>query len=133
MTGKELGNLGEKIAAEWLRVNKRFEIVERNFKHRGAEIDIVAMHHFDLHFIEVKTRTESTKAMITASLSDTKLRQLVKGAGGYITVQRMNGIDQMFFDLVCVIFSDDLSSHRVEYTPCFFYPDWNKPKPKRRY
>jgi putative endonuclease len=51
----ELGRLGEQLAAEHL-VRRGFEIVERNYRTRWGELDIVAFDGRILAFCEVKTR-----------------------------------------------------------------------------
>ncbi len=52
---KITGNKGEELAAEYL-VNKRFLIVERNFRTRFGEIDIICYDGPILVFVEVKTK-----------------------------------------------------------------------------
>jgi putative endonuclease len=52
---QRLGALGEQIAAEHL-VHRGFQIVERNFRTRWGELDIVAFDGSTLCFSEVKTR-----------------------------------------------------------------------------
>jgi putative endonuclease len=51
----ELGQLGEQLAAEHL-VRRGFRIVERNYRTRWGELDIVAFDGRTLAFCEVKTR-----------------------------------------------------------------------------
>src|SRR5256714_7388700 len=58
MTGAhrpELGRLGEQLAAEHL-IRRGFQIVERNYRTRWGELDIVAYDGRTLAFCEVKTR-----------------------------------------------------------------------------
>ena len=50
-----LGRLGEQLAAEHL-IRRGFEIVERNYRTRWGELDIVAFDGRVLTFCEVKTR-----------------------------------------------------------------------------
>jgi putative endonuclease len=50
-----LGALGERLAAEHL-VRRGFAIVERNYRTRWGELDIVAFDGRTLAFCEVKTR-----------------------------------------------------------------------------
>ena len=52
---KQLGALGERLAGEHL-VHRGFRIVERNFRTRFGELDIVAFDGRVLAFCEVKTR-----------------------------------------------------------------------------
>jgi putative endonuclease len=51
----ELGELGERLAAEHLE-RRGFQIVERNFRTRWGELDLVAFDGCTLAFCEVKTR-----------------------------------------------------------------------------
>ncbi|HTP23717.1 MAG TPA: YraN family protein [Solirubrobacteraceae bacterium] len=52
---RRLGALGEQLAAEHL-VRRGFEIVERNYRTRWGELDIIAFDGRTLAFCEVKTR-----------------------------------------------------------------------------
>lgn len=50
-----LGALGERLASEHL-VRRGFQILERNYRTRWGELDIVAFNGHTLAFCEVKTR-----------------------------------------------------------------------------
>jgi len=50
---KEIGELGENIAARYLS-SRRFKIVERNYRKKWGEIDLIAEKNSTLHFVEVK-------------------------------------------------------------------------------
>ena len=52
---QRLGALGERLAAEHL-MRRGFEILERNYRTRWGELDIVAFDGSTLAFCEVKTR-----------------------------------------------------------------------------
>ncbi|PJA01307.1 hypothetical protein COX75_00090, partial [bacterium (Candidatus Gribaldobacteria) CG_4_10_14_0_2_um_filter_33_15] len=54
MNSKEIGILGEKIAEKYLK-EKGYKILEKNFKRKWGEIDIVAKKKNKLIFFEVKT------------------------------------------------------------------------------
>jgi putative endonuclease len=62
MDTKELGNLGEKLACEYL-VKNGYKIIGRNYRINFGEIDIIAKKKWKLfsknddalHFVEVKT------------------------------------------------------------------------------
>jgi putative endonuclease len=53
-TRKDIGNLGENVAAEYLRRNG-FQIIDRNVSRKTGEIDIIAQKLETLHFVEVKS------------------------------------------------------------------------------
>lgn len=55
---RELGNIGEQIAAQYLEKN-RYQVLERNFYCRQGEIDIIAKDGKEIVFIEVKTRSSN--------------------------------------------------------------------------
>ena len=52
---RSLGILGEDVACEALR-RRGYEILERRYRTRHGEIDIVARHHATIVFVEVKAR-----------------------------------------------------------------------------
>jgi putative endonuclease len=56
MQNKDTGFLGENIAAEYL-AGLGFAILERNWRYKHLEIDIIASKDGLLHIVEVKTRT----------------------------------------------------------------------------
>src|SRR3989338_3683782 len=53
---QRIGNIGEELACMFL-VKQGFTIIERNYKKKWGEIDIMAKKDKILHFIEVKTVT----------------------------------------------------------------------------
>jgi len=68
---KKIGSIGEKLAADYLeRIG--YSILQRNFRCRYGEIDIIACNSEYLVFCEVKTRKGS--APLHPSLSSPKLR-----------------------------------------------------------
>ena len=56
-----LGARGERLAAEHL-VRRGYEILERNYRTRWGELDIVAYDGRTLAFCEVKTRRQAFRA-----------------------------------------------------------------------
>lgn len=59
--GHDLGRAGEELAAEHL-LRLGYEIVERNYRTRWGELDIVARVGATLAFCEVKTRRAGGRA-----------------------------------------------------------------------
>ena len=56
MKNKDTGNFGENLACEYL-IEKGFVIVEKNWRYKHLEIDLIACKDQKLHIVEVKTRT----------------------------------------------------------------------------
>jgi putative endonuclease len=77
---KPLGRKGEDLAASYLR-NLGWEILERNYRTRLGEIDLVCRDRDSIVFVEVKTRTETDFARPDQSVTQrkqAKLRRLVE-------------------------------------------------------
>lgn len=107
ITGKKyLGNLGETIAANYLR-NKGYEIIELNYTNlsgrKVGEIDIVAkdLHKNELVFVEVKAREfqKYQNTLPEENVTYQKMRKLEKIA--YFYLQQKNLINEAYrFDVI---------------------------------
>ncbi|MFI3315541.1 MAG: YraN family protein [Rikenellaceae bacterium] len=118
-----VGRVGEDIAANYITNELGMQIIERNWRKQSKEIDIIAIKDNCLRIVEIKSRMESNKESVTASLNDNKLRSLVKGAALYLSTFRLTDVDEIFFDLIVVTF-DEQGDSSIEYMPKFFYPQW---------
>lgn len=78
----KLGFLGEKIAADFL-VSQGYQILERNFKNRYSEIDLVCLENKTLVFVEVKTRMSDEFGSPKEAVGRRKIQSLVKSAQFY--------------------------------------------------
>lgn len=75
--------IGENLAVEYLR-KKGYKIIDRNFRKRYGEIDIIALSGDTLVFIEVKTRKSLSYGMPLESITSRKLREITNTAEYYI-------------------------------------------------
>jgi putative endonuclease len=104
MTTVKVGNQGESLACHYLQ-KLGYKILERNFRIRGGEIDIVAKDSDVLVFVEVKTRYSHNFGLPIESITPWKLHALQKTALFYL--QKINWRDREYrFDVVSVDFSD---------------------------
>ena len=76
------GALGEDLACEYLK-SKGYKIIERNFRKKYQEIDIIALHNKILVFVEVKTRKTSSFGTPFESIDSWKLKHLIALAQFY--------------------------------------------------
>ena len=87
MKTTELGAIGENLAAEYLK-NKGFSVVERNFRTRHLEIDLICENETHLLFVEVKTRTDtggiSRYGRPGAAVDAKKRQHLTDAANNYL-------------------------------------------------
>lgn len=101
MKSKEIGDIGEQIAAEYL-TNKGYRIVEKNFRAGRGEIDLIAWQHDRLLvFIEVKTRASEFFGGPEGAVTGAKQDRMARTAGIYM---EQIGYDwEIRFDVVAVL------------------------------
>jgi putative endonuclease len=82
---RRVGALGERIAGRHLEA-RGYELLDRNFRTRYGEIDIVASGRGALVFCEVKTRVEGAAGAFAplASVGPRKQRQLRRMAAQWL-------------------------------------------------
>jgi len=95
-----LGRWGEAIAADYLG-SKGLSIVERGFRCRFGEIDIIAQNSEVLVFCEVKTRMSETFGSPQEAVSWSKQRRLTKTAGWYLNQRSWDG--DLRFDVIAIL------------------------------
>ena len=76
---KELGNIGEQIAVEYLEENN-YKILKRNFYCKQGEIDIIAKDNQEIVFIEVKTRSSLDFGQPSEAVNKLKQKHMYRSA-----------------------------------------------------
>jgi putative endonuclease len=76
---RTLGRTGEEAAVRYLQ-EQGYRILERNFRCRFGEIDLIARDAGVLVFIEVKTRRSHTFGPPAMAVTAAKQRHLIKAA-----------------------------------------------------
>lgn len=94
MNTTERGNAGEDAAAEYL-VSKGFEIIDRNWKTRVCEIDIIARRKKRLYFVEVKARRSVHFGAGVEYITAKKLSQMRFAAEMWVQQQDWKGNYQL--------------------------------------
>lgn len=79
---KATGDLGEEIAAGYLK-DKGYTILERNWRYKHWEVDIIASLKHKLHFIEVKTRNSLRFGKPEESITREKMTHMKNAAEQY--------------------------------------------------
>ena len=89
MTGikQRVGRGGEDLAAEHLR-RLGYRIIERNYRTRQAEIDIIARHEEVIVFVEVKTRRNTGFGHPKWAVTPAKQRKISMAALEYLKKHR---------------------------------------------
>ncbi len=92
---KKIGDAGEKIAERFLK-KKGFIILEKNFKNRYGEIDIIAKDEDWLVFIEVKTKSSKNFSEPETWVDFKKENKLIKMADYYLSEKNIVDTDCRF-------------------------------------
>lgn len=98
MSTKYFGTEGEMVAMDYL-TGAGAEIIARNVKLAGAEIDIIAKIGDTYAFIEVKRRTSTRYGRPSEAVNVAKMRKIVRAATMYAA---MHGISDkpIRFDII---------------------------------
>jgi len=82
MSNKYTGAKGEEMAAAYL-IQNGYSIVERNWRFKHWEVDIIASKGNCMHFFEIKTRTSDMYGHPEESISRKKMTNLRNAAEEY--------------------------------------------------
>ncbi len=101
MNNKILGNYGEDYTCEYLQ-NKGYRIIERNFRNKLGEIDLIAKDGKVICFIEVKTRESLQYGAPFEAVHLAKQRKMARVALSYLKY-RFNTVDILSrFDVISI-------------------------------
>ena len=106
LNNKGIGDLGEDLAVSFLE-GKRYRILERNYRCKGGEVDIVARDPRDksLVFVEVKARRDLSYGVPQLAVTPFKQRQISKAALTWLARHRSQDANARF-DVIAILFAD---------------------------
>lgn len=116
----ELGKEGEEIATNFL-VKLGYEILENNWRHRKAEIDIIAKFNDVLIFVEVKSRSSDLYGR-PESFVDIKQQQLIADAAS-VYMEEIGHEWEVRFDIISVFFHNH-AYQSIDHFKDAFFPGW---------
>lgn len=111
---KRTGDQGEEIAAAFL-IARGYRILERNFRCKGGEVDIIARAPADksLVFIEVKTRRDLSYGVPQLAVTPFKQHQISKAALTWLSIKRLHDSNARF-DVIAILLHIN-SPHEIEH------------------
>ena len=95
-----LGRSGEDLAFEEIE-RRGYAVLERRYRTRHGEIDIVARDGDTIVFIEVKARTTAERGAAAEAVTVQKQRRLVTMATDYLSRHKLHG-RRCRFDVVAI-------------------------------
>lgn len=97
----EKGVIGENKACSFL-LEHGYSIIERNFRIRGGEIDIIAQKDDFLVFVEVKSLPHGDIDTLSSELGIRKQQKIIKTAKYYLQNNRQYNYQYIRFDVLAL-------------------------------
>lgn len=113
MNTKIIGNSGENKACCYLEENN-FSIIERNFRTRSGEIDIIFETKELLVFAEVKTLPSGNLETLSHELNSKKQKKIIETAKIFLSNHRKYNNRCIRFDVLVVDMPDFPSVYHIE-------------------
>ena len=110
MNNSEKGRYYEDLACDYLK-RQGLHILERNYRFKRAEIDIIAAQQNRLVFIEVKFRSSTRKQYPIEAVDHKKIEQIRFAAMSYLTTRRYGADTPCRFDVISFI-GDDMTHYQ---------------------
>ncbi len=108
-----IGGLGEEKAVEYLLKNG-CEIIDRNFRTRYGEVDIIAREGEEIVFVEVRSRSCASFGIPEESITFRKQLKIKNMARYYLAIKNLNGANCRF-DVVAINFDGDGRLRRLNH------------------
>jgi len=114
----DLGRKGELMAKLYLE-QQGYEIMDENWCHGKAEIDLIAYKDKVIIFTEVKTRTGTGFGEPEDFVDNRKQRLLADAADEYIYL--MNHQGEVRFDIIAILFRNE-ENYKLNHIEDAFWP-----------
>ena len=108
----KVGKRGEKEAEVYIK-EKGYSVLEKNYKNKYGEIDLVAQKNGELIFIEVRSKTENDFGTPEETVKEKKKKKLKQNALAYTTFKNYEGFYRI--DLICIVFAKEGSLLRLTH------------------
>lgn len=100
------GQQAETIACHYL-MEQGCHIIERNYRQRMGEIDIIAQEKSLILFIEVKYRTKKHFGLPAEGVTLVKQQKIIKTARYYLHTKKFSSLQPCRFDIVGLYLTPD--------------------------
>lgn len=113
MDRRKRGTEWEQAASAYLK-RQGMEIVEKNFRSRQGEIDLIGYHQGYLVFVEVKYRSTDVKGCALEAVDSRKQRRICRTADYYRYTHGIGSDTSVRYDVVAV------QEGRIQWIPNAF-------------
>lgn len=111
MNNIEKGKLGEEIASKYI-ISKGGKVIERNYRTRVGEVDLIVKLNGELVFVEVKSRSNINYGYPAESVNYKKKRKITNVAKYYILDNSLENLS-IRFDVIEIYLKEKKINHIV--------------------
>ncbi len=97
--------MGEQLASKYL-IDRGYHILQKNFRTRFGEIDIIAQKQRTVIFVEVKARTSDIKGKPYMSVTPRKIAHLKRAIYSFILKNNLSD-HKLRFDVISIEFTEN--------------------------
>ena len=109
MNNIEKGKLGEEIALKYI-LSKGGNVIEKNYRTKMGEVDLIAKLNGELVFVEVKSRSNINYGYPSESVNYKKKRKIINVAKYYILENSLENLS-IRFDVIEIYFNEKKINH----------------------
>lgn len=102
MNTRQVGDYNEVLAEEYLKA-AGYRILERNFRCKLGEVDIIALHQDTLVFVEVKYRAVDDHGQPSDAVNHQKQVRISNVASYYVHTHKKYSNSNCRFDVVSIV------------------------------
>ena len=99
MDRQKIGKDAEQNALNYLK-KQGLKLIEKNYRCRFGEIDLIMSHNNHLVFVEVRSRRHQQWGGASSSVDYHKQKKLIKTAGYFLSQQKSSNLPICRFDVV---------------------------------
>ena len=110
---KSIGQIGEDAACNYLEEHG-YSIIERNYRTRFGEIDIIATNNSIVTFVEVKTKVDLHTGKPYEAVGKVKLRHLQKVIQHYLLIRKIKN-SKLSLDVISIVLNPDHSTNELKH------------------
>ena len=108
------GMQGEDIACKFIESHGG-RIIERNFRFKGGEIDVIYKDGDYIVFGEIKYRSSSTFGMAEEAVGYRKQRTISRGCDFYLVKNQLDEFTKVRFDVIALNIDEGQNTVKVHY------------------
>ena len=114
MNKHEFGMQGEDIACKFIESHGG-RIIERNFRFKGGEIDVIYKDGDYIVFGEIKYRSGSTFGMAEEAVGYRKQRTISRGCDFYLVKNHLDEFTKVRVDVIALNIDEGQNTVKVHY------------------